>query len=141
MPGPPGVLRRLSLLFFYGYVLAVVAAGAWGMLGARLDFPILMHQQVGHLDPNGARNVLSQYRFLRALELGFGIFALRFRRQIYTERTLNRLFLITMALGIAGRVAGLVIDGVPSPLMVSFLVFEAVGIVLIVADTRSVTRS
>jgi hypothetical protein len=135
------LLRRLSLLFFYGYVLAVVAAGAWGMFGARLDFPILMHQQVGHLDPNGARNVLSQYRFLRGLELGFGILALRFRREIYTQRTLNRLFLTIMALGIAGRVAGLAIDGVPSPVMVGFLVFEAVGIVLIVADTRSVTTS
>ena len=134
-------VRPLSLFFFYSYVLTVVVAGAWGIFGAGLDFPILMHQQVGHLDANGSANVLSQYRFLRGLELGFGIIALRFRREIYAERTLNRLFLTTMGLGIVGRVMGLAIDGLPSLAMVSFLVFEAVGIIVIFTDTRSVERA
>ena len=52
---------------------------------------------------------------------------------------MNHLFLITMGLGILGRIAGIVIDGFPSPLMQSFLYFEAVGIVLIFLETRAAT--
>ena len=130
-------LRPASLFFFYAYVLTVTVAGAEGIFGARLDFPLLMHQQVGQLAAGGAHNVLSQYRFLRGLELGFGIFALRYAKEIYSQRAMNRVFLITMGLGILGRIAGIVIDGFPSPLMQSFLYFEAVGIVLIFLDTRA----
>ena len=138
---PKRFLRPASLFFYYAYVVTVVVAGAWGMVGARVDFPVLMSQPLAPLDKHGAINVLSQYRFLRGLELGFGIFAVRFRGRVYAERTFNAVFLTTMGLGILGRVFGLVIDGLPSALMLSFLIFEVVGIVLIFADTRVVNRT
>lgn len=134
-PAPARALRTVAVVLFYGYVLTLLAAGAWGLFGARVDFPVLMGQKLGQLHGGGI-DVLSQYRFLRGIELGLAAFALRFRHEIFTERTLNELFLFAMGCGILGRVLGVAIDGVPSELMLSFLGYEAVAIVLIVVVTR-----
>ena len=84
---------------------------------------------------------MSQYRFLRAIEIGFGVFAVRFRNQIFHDQVFNRLFLVIMAGGIAGRILGLVFDGIPSIAMLFFLTFEVVGITLIFAFTRETVRT
>ena len=41
-----GVLGYAALILFWAYILTVVLAGLWGVVGARLDFPILLHQPV-----------------------------------------------------------------------------------------------
>ena len=123
---------------FYPYVLLLLVAGVWGVFAARIDFPVLLHQPVRDLDPDGVSDVLSQYRFLRAIEAGFGAFALRFRREIFTDPLFNRLFLAWMTFGVLARLVGIVLDGVPSAPMLFFLGFELVGVVLIFLDTRSI---
>jgi hypothetical protein len=130
-------LRRASLVFFYAYVVTLVAAGAWGIVGARVDMPLLLRLHVGDLSHRASANLLSQYRFLRAIELGFGVFALVFRREIYRVRSYNRLFLSIMACGVGARLLSLVADGAPSFWMYVFLGTEVVGVVLIYAATRS----
>ena len=77
---PPRYLALAARVLFWAYIATVLAAGFWGLVGARLDFPILMGQQVGGLDHHATANVLSQYRFLRGLEAGFGMFAVAYRR-------------------------------------------------------------
>jgi hypothetical protein len=129
-------LRRSSLVFFFGYAGLLVLAGAWGIVGARVDLPVLLRVQVAALPVRAQANLLGQYRFLRALELGFGAFALGYRRSIYRVRSYNRLFLGTMACGAAARILSLAADGAPSWWMDAFLAWELVGVTLIFAATR-----
>lgn len=132
----PG-LRRASLFFFFAYVGTLVLAGAWGIVGARVDMWLLLRLDLDDLGGRAATNLLSQYRFLRAIELGFGIFALRYWREIYRLPGFNRLFLSIMACGVAARLLSLGVDGEPSPWMLAFLAFELVGLVLIFLATRA----
>jgi len=134
-------LKGSAHLFFYGYVLTLIAAGAFGLVLARLDARYLLGLDLSQLTPLTAATTMSQYRFLRAIELGFGVIAFRFRIEIFSDRTFNRLFLAVMACGIAGRVLGVVVDGTPSLPMLFFLVYELVGIALIFAYTRSTVRT
>ncbi len=133
-------LKWPAYLFFYGYVLTLIAAGAFGMLLARLDVRYLLGLDLNQLSPLTAATTMSQYRFLRAIEVGFGAFAFTFRNEIFGDRIFNRLFLSVMACGVASRVLGLIFDGSPSVPMLFFLSFELVGIVLIFAYTRTTVR-
>ena len=91
----------MALVFFFGYVLTLIVAGAWGIAGARLDMPWLLRVHLGDLPHRAQANLLSQYRFLRAIELGFGLFALRYWREIFRLRSYNQIFLAAMACGVA----------------------------------------
>lgn len=130
-------LKGSAYLFFYGYVLTLIAAGAFGLVLARLDARYLLGLDLSQLTPLTAATTMSQYRFLRAIELGFGAIAFTFRNEIFHVRTFNRLFLAIMACGIGGRALGVIMDGTPSLPMFFFLTFELVGIALIFAYTRS----
>lgn len=129
-------MQLLTALFYYGYVGVLILAGGWGVLGARLDHRLLFGLDVSTLEPKAAASLLSQYRFLRAIELGFGLFALLFKREIYTVPLYNHVFLTAMFLGIVARVISLVLDGRPRSAFYFFLGYEGVGIVLIYAHTR-----
>jgi hypothetical protein len=133
-------LAGAAWALFYLYVVALVVLGVWGVFVARLDFPLLMNQPYRSLDPEGATDVLSQYRFLRAIEAGFGVFALQFRREIFSQLPYNRLFLSVMTFGIAARIVGIVFEGVPSVPHLLALAIELVGAVVIFVATREAVR-
>lgn len=139
---PVGAGRRFlglsAKVLFHAYVLTCLVAGVWGVFGARLDFPILLRQPLAGLDPDGMRDVLSQYRFLRAIEAGFGLFALRFRAEIFTIPTFNRMFLWWMGFGIAARLVGVAFEGIPGPVALVAIAGEVAGIIAIFFDTRAV---
>jgi hypothetical protein len=97
-----------------------------------------MHTQT--LGVSSAVDLLSQYRFLRAIEAGFGLLVITQWRRIYAEQFANRVFLVAMAGGIGARLLGLVVDGVPSWFLRSFLISEIVGIVIIFLYTRRSVR-
>ena len=130
-------MRRMALIFFFGYVLTLVLAGAWGIVGARVDMHLLLRLHLGDLPHRAQANLLSQYRFLRAIELGFGLFALRYWKQIFSLRSYNHVFLAAMACGVAARLVSLGADGGPSVWMYAFLGFELVGLASIFAYTRT----
>ncbi len=129
-------MRRVALVFFFGYVLTLIVAGAWGIAGARLDMPWLLRVHLGDLPHRAQANLLSQYRFLRAIELGFGLFAFRYWREIFRLRSYNHVFLAAMACGVAARLLSLGADGTPSVWMYAFLGWESAGVVAIFLYTR-----
>ena len=113
-------------------------AGFWGaFIYPELDFKILFNFQIKDLYDFERINILSQYRFLRGLELGFGIFALTFIKEIFSEKKFNRVFLITMGLGIMARIVSWLVDGNPGFLTKFFLFYEAIGWVLIFVYSKS----
>lgn len=134
------VLKWASWAFFYGYVGLLILAGAWGIFGARVDASLLFDLDLGGLASTTAASLLSQYRFLRAIELGFGLWAMLNRRAIHTSPDANRLFLSIMGAGVTARLLSLVLDGSPSAAMYFFLVTELIGVVLIFAYTRRTLR-
>lgn len=133
-------LKWGAYLFFYGYVFTLIAAGAFGMLLAPIEARFLLGLDVNHLMQSTAATTMSQYRFLRAIELGLGVTVLLLRKEIYRDRFFNRLFLAIMAGGIAARLLGLAFDGRPAWTQVFFLAYELVGIVLIFLYTRGTVR-
>ncbi len=130
-------MKTLSYFFFYAYIGLVSLAGFWGaFLNAPLDHQLLFQLDTRDLPDYTRTNMLSQYRFLRAIELGFGLFSFLFAKAIFTERAFNRLFLSIMALGILARLVSLFYEGNPSWLTWFFLVFEGVGALIIFLYTR-----
>jgi len=134
-------MRSISYFFFYTYVGLVCLAGLWGAFGlARMDYSLLMQADLAVLTDRAEVNVLSQYRFLRALELGFGLFALSFVKEIFSERKFNHLFLGIMGMGILARVVSLFYEGTPNSMMLFFMLYELAGLILIFVYTRQTIR-
>jgi hypothetical protein len=131
------VIELLALVLFYGYVGLLILAGAWGVVGARIDHRLLMGLDIATLPAATAASVLSQYRFLRAMELGFGLFAFGFRHEIFTQPSFNSFFLAIMLLGVIARVISIVLDGAPRRVFYVFLLSEAAGVIFIFLHTRT----
>ena len=129
-------MRVVTYFFFYTYVGLLILAGAWGVWFATVDTKFLFHMDVKVLEPRSAASVVSQYRFLRAVEFGFGMFAFLFRREIFQRRAFNRLFVGTMAFGVWARVLSLVLDGRPYAAFDFFAGYELVGLILILSYSR-----
>ena len=132
---PLRLLGWAAWLSFIGYLAVCVIAGGWGVVGARWDQRHLLGYDPTTLTPLASACVISQYRFLRALELGFGLYSWRFRQEIFSKRPYNALFLSIMSLGVAARLLSLAVDGRPSGWFYAFLISELVGVVLIAAYT------
>ncbi len=131
-------MKVVTYGLFGGYVITLILAGAWGVFFATIDHRVLFHLDVQSLARVPAASLVSQYRFLRAIEFGFGMFSAVYRRQIFTERTFNRLFLGVMGLGVAARFVSLLLDGRPFPVLNFFLVYELVSIIFIYWHSRGV---
>ena len=81
-------MKFLSYFFFYTYIGLVLLAGFLGaFLFPSMDFPYLMEMDLSNLPEHSKVNLLSQYRFLRALELGFGLFSIVFIKEIFRRAT------------------------------------------------------
>lgn len=121
-------MKLLKNFFFYTYVGLVILAGAWGaFFNPNLDFRYLFDLDTGSLSTYTQINMLSQYRFLRALELGFGVFAILFYKEIFSVKKFNGLFLAIMGFGILARAVSWIMDGTPSGLFIFFFAYEAAG--------------
>jgi hypothetical protein len=130
-------MKKLSYFFFYTYIGLVILAGFWGaFIYPHFDFNLLFDLNINELTEFQAVNLLSQYRFLRAIELGFGIFSLMFIEQIFTDKKINNLFLLIMLSGVLARMFSLVFDGIPGKLALFFMIYEAIGLVIIFSYTK-----
>lgn len=129
-------MKILAYLLFYGYVLLLIVAGAWGVFFGGFDQGLLFQLKVHDLAPATSASLVSQYRFLRAIEFGFGMFGIVYRREIFASRAFNRLFLATMSFGVVARLASLLTDGWPFPIFYFFLASEFAGVIFIYAYSR-----
>ncbi len=121
-----------NYFFFYCYIGLVLLAGFWGaFILPEYDFRLLFDLDINSLPDSQRINLISQYRFLRAIELGFGLFAILFVKNIFTKLKFNRLFLLIMGAGVLARIISIVLDGSPGLMMYFFLTFEFVGLIVI----------
>jgi len=130
-------MRLANYFFFYSYVGLLIVAGFWGaFINPEFDFHLLISLDIDILTDFQRINLLSQYRFLRAIELGFGLFSILFVKSIFSKKKFNRLFIFIMSAGILSRLTSIELDGFPSGLMFFFLGFELVGVVVIYFYSR-----
>ena len=74
-------MRFLAYFFFYTYVGLLIVAGLWGaFVGARIDQKMLFDFDIQSVNKTTAASLLTQYRFLRLIEFGFGLFAVLFTK-------------------------------------------------------------
>ena len=126
------VVRWAAYVLFYGYAGLLVVAGAWGVLFAHVDQWWLLGLDLNLVgDETVQSNVLTQYRFLRAVELGFGLAAFRYRHEIFRAEGFYGLFLSVMVLGVVARAISLVLDGTPDARFLVFMALEAAGAITI----------
>ena len=122
----------LNYFFFYTYIGLVLLAGFWGaFVYPYLEFKYLLEVDLQTIEEAGKTNLLSQYRFLRALEFGYGLFALMFLKEIFFIPKFNLLFLTIMGGGIVARIISWLTEGTPNGWTVFFLSYEAIGWVII----------
>lgn len=135
-------MKALSYFFFYCYIGLVLLAGFWGaFIGADFDQQLLFNLDTQTLPETTRIDLLSQYRFLRALEFGFGLFAILFRKEIFSEKKFNGLFLIIMGSGVLARAVSIVVDGSPSAPTWFFWIFELIGVIIIYLYTSKRIRN
>jgi len=124
-------------VLFFGYAATLAIAGAWGAVAAALDMSLTLGLDLVTVPDDAETNLLVQYRFLRAVELGFGVFSLVYWRRIFELWAFSRVFLSIMAAGVAARLLSLAVDGTPSAAMIAFLVWELVALAVILVYTRA----
>lgn len=131
-------MKAINYFFFYTYIGVFILAGFWGaFISPVYDFKLLFHQDINAFSDSFRINLLNQYRFLRAVEMGFGLFALLFTQEIFTIEKFNTLFLLVMGAGIISRLISFVADGYPNAIMFFFLGFELIGFIFISTYSRS----
>lgn len=132
-------MNWLSHFFFYTYIGLVLLAGFWGaFINPYFDFKLLFQLDPNTLDDHARINLLSQYRFLRALELGFGMFSIMYVKKIFSEKTFNTLFLVIMGSGILARLVSWIADGTPNAYSMLFMFYELAGLIVIFFHTTKI---
>jgi len=130
-------MRAANYFFYYAYIGLVIVAGFWGaFINPDFDYRLLFSFDTNTLTDFQRINMISQYRFLRAIELGFGVFSILFVKNIFSERKFNRLFIFIMGAGVLSRITSILMEGSPSGLMYFFLGFELVGVTVIYFYSR-----
>jgi hypothetical protein len=134
------LLGYLDAGAYYGYGLFLVLIG--GVLGlfvprwGPLDFEVFARAVFRTLTGEPLATTLNQYRFMKSMEFGFGIFMLLFRREIYTIPKFNRFFLAILFLGTAERVLSIAVDGRPHGAYIFFVGLETTIGLIILAESR-----
>lgn len=123
------MIGPLATLFQLGYGLMLLFVGLYGIFQAPWEL-----RTVFDLDPAAAgqtATLLSQYRFLKAVEAGFGLFCLLQRRNILVGGPAAVIFLAGCGFGVFARIWSWAFDGRPARMFVLFLVLEAVTFALV----------
>jgi Domain of unknown function (DUF4345) len=131
-----GLAKTASVLQFV-YSTALVVVGAVGIFTPHWEFPTLYG-----IDPSGwshdsQANLLNQYRFLKAVELGAGLFCFANRPSILDGGRASLLFLSFVGLGVFARALAWIADGRPSALFIGFLLFEVLLFVVVALHLRT----
>lgn len=117
-------MRTVAQVAFWGYVAMLVAVGASGIFAARWELTRVLRLPVASYAPDVRATLLNQYRFLKAVELGFGAFAVVFQREIFAEPRVHALFLFMLFAGAAARALSIAVDGRPHVAFIAFTVLE-----------------
>jgi hypothetical protein len=129
-------ITGIASLLQLGYSAMLVVIGAAGIVSARWELA-----RVFGIDPSAwslhtQATMLNQYRFLKSVELGAGVFCLAYRSSIMAGGRAAAVFLTLVGLGVSARTFAWIVDGRPAIAFVIFLVLEACVFVAVALHLR-----
>jgi Domain of unknown function (DUF4345) len=131
-----GFITRSAIVLQLAYSAMLVAVGTAGILSARWELATIFKIDPSSWPGDIQATMLNQYRFLKGLELGAGIFCVAYRADIMAGGRASKVFLVVVATGIAGRAFAWAVDGRPATLFVIFLVLEALTLIAVALHLR-----
>ena len=135
-------MRGLAILMFYGWSGALLVLGALGIFTGRWELETIFRLDLVQLSQERTATLLNQYRFLKAIEFGFGLFCFAFRTEIFTVRAFNRLFLAIVFLSSSARGLSMRLEGPPHWALTGITLLEfATGFVIAGYTRRSLRHS
>ncbi|MCY1043255.1 DUF4345 family protein [Corallococcus sp. bb12-1] len=138
-----GPWRWIDALAFQGYAwFLILVGGVLGLLVPRwgpLAFEVYARGVFdAGLPDQTLGSALNQYRYMKSMEFGFGVFCVCFRDFIYTDRRFNRFYLGIIFLGTAERALSVLLDGMPRPFYVAAIFIElSVGLIVFISTRRT----
>lgn len=131
------ILAPLASVMQLLYALFLVAVGAFGIFF--LDWEVATFYGLHDPDFEGVAGATlrNQFRFLKAIELGFGLFGLFYRREIMAGGLAASVFLIGVALGAFARALSWWLDGTPAMAFQIFLWLELLVLVTLWLHVRA----
>jgi hypothetical protein len=123
------------------YALSLVCIGAFGMLTLEWELARFYGIDVLSLSGQEGATLLNQFRFLKAIELSFGLYSLAFRRDIMAGGLACTLFLCGLGLGAFARGMSMVLDGWPDAAFVAFFAAEVIIFVFVFLNARLVAEN
>jgi hypothetical protein len=131
-------LKIAGVVSFYSYLAALFVLGLAGVLMPERELDMLYDLSLEAPQPAAAAaaSLPHQYRFLKSFVVGFGVFALLFRREILRPSVYNKLFLSVLFGAAAVRVLSILWDGRPHPFLINFTISELVFGAFILAASR-----
>ena len=106
-------MQTLLWIAFLGYVAVFLLSGAGSIFTAHWELEWLFGLDASGWPAEARASLLNQYRFLRAVELGFGLFCVRFRREIFADPRFRQVFLASLLIIPLARLVSLGLDGWP----------------------------
>jgi hypothetical protein len=117
------------------YAAIFVLSGAASLLGAHLELRPLFGLDADALSPDTRGGLLAQYRFLRAMEVGFGLYMWRAAASLTPTARLDVLLVLWLAP--ASRLIARVADGDPAWGWSALTVAELLLAAALTVGTRS----
>jgi hypothetical protein len=118
-------VAMIASILQLGYSAMLVAIGAAGIFTARWELATIFGIDPSAWPAAAAPTMLNQYRFLKSVELGAGLFCLAYRSKILAGTRASAVFLAIVGLGVAARTWSWIVDGRPGALFIAFLTLEA----------------
>lgn len=96
--------------------------GLLSLLGAHLEFIPLYGIDLSSHDPIARNSLLNQIRFLRVMELGFGLVCFSMYQECFSDKNLSKIVIPLMFIIPLSRVVSFLVDGPPN-LTFTILIF------------------
>lgn len=131
-------MRQVTRVFYAGYTFMLIGIGGSGVLIARWELPRIFLVDLAAMGAQPAATLLNQYRFLKSMELAFGMVCWLYRRPIWAGGQARGLFLAGLFGGVAARAISIAVDGVPDWPFLVFAALELVcGVLMAIQPWRS----
>ena len=134
-------MKTLNYILFYGWAGALLVLGATGIFTSRWELETIFQINLDAMGAEALGSMLNEYRFLKSIEFGFGLFCFLFRKEIFTIRLFNRLFLAIVFVGVLARALAIAVDGWPHWGLVAVTIFEFLtGVVVMIYSRRTLEK-
>ncbi|MCX7899242.1 MAG: DUF4345 family protein [Methylocystis sp.] len=126
----------LANIFLIGYALVCIGSGMAGIFSTYWELPEVFRIPLTTLPADALLDFLAHYRFMKAIELTFGLFILLNRRDILDGAQPALIFLAGCLFGVLVRGGTWWFDGAPTLLFKLVLLSEIITLLLVFIYSR-----